>query len=211
MTGIQKISLRILTSLFFLFPLSSYSYLTTLESGEVLPLSDKRFELIPQIITSDSSGLNVDVAYNTAWKEDMSSRFQVGSGKMDIHLGGSFKWIPFPDVKQQPAIGVRGSLWYARYKDENYMTFSGAPLVSKKVEQEVGLFVPYVSIPINYTLNRQRNYFSQQFVIGTEFFSPRAKDWSWSGELGLNLKDSYSYIAFLVGYQFDGSKGLPFR
>lgn len=186
-------------------------YLTVLESGEMLPQNQYRIGVIPQVVTSDTSGINIDGTLDALWNESASSRFYLGVGKMDFHLGGSLKYVPFPDVDKQPAIGLRTAAWYARYKDEGYFTVSVGPLVSKKVKHEKGIFAPYVALPINYTLNRTRDYYSQQFVVGTEFVTPETELFTWAAEIGLNLKDSYSYIAMYVGYQFDQSKGIKGR
>jgi hypothetical protein len=190
---------------------NSMAYLSILESGETVPTSMNRVGFIPQLITSGGSGLNADVTLDTGWNESSSSRFQLGAGKIDIHLGASYKWVPYPDVARQPALGLRGSLWYGRTNDENYTTLSVAPLVSKKYPHRLGLFVPYVALPINYTLNRQRDFFGQQFILGTEFMDHRQPLLTFAGEISLNLKDSYAFIAAFVSYQFDGAKGLPLR
>lgn len=199
-------------ALAFLFTSNqALAYLTILESAEVVPPKMSRIGFVPQLVTNDSSGLNTDVTFDSGWNEASSSRFTLGAGKMDIHLGGTYKWVPFPDVARQPALGLRSAIWYARYKDESYMTFSAAPLMSKKVEQPVGLFTPYVALPISYTLNRHKDFFSQQFVIGSEFATNKIPLFTFAAELGLNLKDSYSFIAGFVSYQFDGARGLPLR
>lgn len=201
----------LLFSLFLVPQPGAHAYLTVLESGELVPIKLNRIGVIPQIVTTEGSGFNADISLDSGWSEATSSRVSLGAGKMDIHLGGSVKWVPYPDVAQQPALGVRGSVWYARYKEANFFTFSAAPLMSKKVAYAQGLFVPYVALPINYTLNQEKNFFSQQFVIGSEFKSPTYPLTTFSGELGVNLKDSYSFIAFLFSYQFDGTKGLPLK
>lgn len=208
----SKLMKILIPSLLLLLATSqAQAYMTILESGELVPARMSRIGAISQIVTNDSSGLNADVTYDAGWNESSSSRFILGTGKMDIHMGGTFKWIPFPDVARQPALGLRSAIWYARYKDESYMTFSVAPLMSKKVEDPLGLFVPYVALPISFTLNRNKDFFGQQFVIGSEFTTKRAPLFSFAAELALNLKDSYSYIAAFVSYQFDGKVGLPLR
>lgn len=127
---------------------------------------------------------------------------------MDLHLGATYQWVPFPDVDRQPAIGFRGAAWYARYKDENYLTLSISPVISKKIEHRGETLVPYVSAPINYTLNKTKDFYSQQFIVGTEWIHPQFRKWNFAGEVGFNLKDSYSFIAVYAGFQFDGMQGI---
>lgn len=201
----------LIATLMILVSPASWAYLTFLESGEMVPVQHYRVGFIPQLITNDSSGVNVDATIDTGWNDSMSSRFQIGTGKMDIHLGGHFKFVPIPDVDRQPAIGVRGSAWYARYKDESYTTWSVAPFLSKKVATDIGLLVPYIAIPFNYTFNKNSDFASQQFVIGSEYSTPKAVDMSFAAELGVDLKNSYSFIALYFSFQFDGNQGLPIR
>lgn len=190
------------------FTHSASAYLTQLQSGESLGTNQYRIGFIPQLVTNDSAGVNFDTALDAGWNDSMSSRFYIGGGKMDLHLGGNFQWVPFPDVDKQPAIGVRAGTWYARYKDENYLTFSIAPLVSKKIEHRGEILTPYVAAPINYTFNKTKDYYSQQFVIGSEWIHPQIKKWSFAAEIGLNLKDTYSFVAIYAGFQFDGLQGV---
>lgn len=190
---------------------NSQAYLTFLESGEILSSDLRRASVVPQLLSNMGSGGNLDFAYDHPWNESMSSRFMVGTGTTDIHLGGSFKWVPIPDVQRQPALGLRGSLWFARYDDENFLTQTIAPFLSKKYESDVGMWIPYLASPLNFTLNRNKNSFGQQFIVGTEFLRPEWKDLHLAGEISFNFKDSASFFAFLVGWTFDGRKGLPFK
>ncbi|MBK7961528.1 MAG: hypothetical protein IPK04_10230 [Bdellovibrionales bacterium] len=174
----SKLMKILIPSLLLLLATSqAQAYMTILESGELVPSRMSRIGAISQIVTNDSSGLNADVTYDAGWNESSSSRFILGTGKMDIHMGGTFKW------------------------NLSLMWLANQPLV----------FDPYVALPISFTLNRNKDFFGQQFVIGSEFTTKRAPLFSFAAELALNLKDSYSYIAAFVSYQFDGKVGLPLR
>ncbi len=186
------------------------NYLTIGESGEVIGEGQNRIGATPQFFTNEGGGMNIGAFMDMGWNEAMSSRFSLGLGKVDFNLGASLKYIPFPDVDQQPAIGIKTALFFARVASENITTLQLAPMVSRKVDSDIGLFVPYVAVALNLN-SSSKNTTGTQFILGSELKHNEIQNFLFSAEVSFNLKDSYSSVAGFVSLPFDSSKGLKKR
>lgn len=194
-------------------PAASASYLAIGESGEIAPVGDYKLGLAPQLLLNDGGGANVGVFMDAPLTESTSLRGMAGAGEVDFHVGASAKYIPFPDVDNQPAIGGRVALWYAREGEINLTTIQLAPLISRKMNYEGVDFTPYVAIPVNITSasgTGGRNVTGTQFVVGSEWAPPEST-LMFTGELAINLNDSYSALTFSLALPIDESRGIKGR
>jgi hypothetical protein len=161
-----------------------------------------------QALINEGGGLMAGGFLEIPHSEDFSSRYYLGVGKIDYHMSAGIKWVPIPDINNQPAMGVKISGWYARTADLNVTTVQIAPLFSKRFKTESGIFTPYASVPVNITNTKDRSYTGTQFTMGSEFHHPDLGEMFFGAELALNLKDSYSFIGATVSVPFDGEKGF---
>lgn len=203
--------LSLLTCLLSLLPFSAHAYLEIGESGEILADGEYQFGFMPQLLLSDGNGANVDAFVDTPYNDSMSFRAAAGAGTVDFHVGGGVKYVPFPDVGQQPAIGAKASAWFARDADMNILTVQLAPLVSRKVETQKGWIVPYIAIPVNITSTKDRNFTGTQVVVGSDWRNPDWPDLLVGAELAIKMNDSYSSLSAWVSFPFDGRKGFRHR
>ena len=137
---------------------TAHAYLSIGESGEVLPQNKYQLGIEPQLITSGSTGGNIDVFFDAPINEATSARILLGGGTIDFNAFASVKWMPFPDVDKQPAMGLRFGFGVARDEDENILQLQVAPLVSKKFDTEYGLSVPYLAVPFTFLNTKEENY-----------------------------------------------------
>jgi hypothetical protein len=191
----------------FLAP-SAHAYLSIAESGEVLPAGKYQVGIEPQLFTNRDNGANVNVFFDTNLNDATSARVSMGAGAIDFNAFASVKWMPFPDVDNQPAMGLRGGLGMARNEDENFLEAQFAPLVSKKFDTIYGLTVPYLAVPFTYLNTKDDDYVASNLAIGTEFHSNEWNEVTFGAELGLELNKSYSYISIFAAFPFDSAKGF---
>ena len=189
----------------------SWAYLSVGESGEIQKVGSYQIGVEPQILGNEGGGVNIGTFLDIPLQDDVSTRFSLGAGKIDFHAGAAVKWIPFPDIDQQPAMGLKAAAWYARQSNLNVWTFQVAPLFSKKFDSEVGLFTPYAAIPVNFSSSTEKSVTGTQFAVGSELYAKDVTNMHFSAELALNLKDSYSFISGSVVFPFDTEKGFQFR
>lgn len=186
-------------------------YLAIGESGEMLPENEYQFGVAPQILFNEGGGGNVDVFMDAPYSDSTSFRVQAGAGKIDFHAGAGVKFVPFPDVDRQPAIGGKASVWYARVGDQSALTLQLAPMVSKKFVDEDNSYAPYVAVAANITSTKDRNFTGTQFVVGSDARLSQWREALLTAEIALNLQDSYSAFTFCMAFPFDGSRGFRQR
>lgn len=199
--------LFLLTTAFY----AKANYLSIGESGETLPQETYRIGASLQSLTAGKSGLNIGTFLDMGGSDEFSSRFLFGLGSVDFHLGGSIKYIPFPDFMNQPAIGIKASIWFARIADTSTTAYQISPLISKKVDIEKGTMTPYFAVPINLVYTKSNNSTGTQFVVGTEYQHPDLESVFFAGEFALNLNNSESGLSFFASIPFDANKGFQRR
>ena len=202
----RLLSMSILSALLLSSP--AMAYLTISESAEIPPATYYQIGFEPQFLTDNGGGANVTGFFDAPFSDSTAARLWLGAGVIDFNVGATFKYVPFPDIERQPAIGIRAGGFFARKSDENILTAQVAPLFSKKVNTESGLFTPYAAFALDFTNTKERNFTGTQFVFGSEYKTPDIPKMYFGLEVGLNLNDSYSYVSGTVTFPFDSSKGL---
>lgn len=193
----------------FLLSRTSQAYLALNETAELIPAGYYTLGVAPELKLSDGlgdgSGLNVGVYVDTSLTDDMNARFNVGGGKVDFWTSASVKWVPFPDVGRQPAIGFRGALIYARDESVNFYNVQLSPIISKLAETTYGKMIPFVGLPITFVSTKDDSFVASQFAVGAEWFSNKTVHVG--GELDLNLSKSFTAISVFFTFPFDQSVG----
>jgi hypothetical protein len=189
-------------------PQYSFAFLSFTESAELIGPGHYQFGVEPQLINVGGSGLNANVNFDYGIADDSSGRVSLSTGAdVDFMAFGSYKWVPFPDVNNQPGIGFRGGVGVARVLNNNFMVFQGGPVFSKKTPSSLGPMVPYIAIPIHLISTKNENYFASHLAIGSEMHLLRLPGAKTTLELGMNLSRSYSYLSVLFSFPFEGRKG----
>lgn len=171
------------------------AYMAISETAAIVPQDKYRIGFEPQILTNQGGGVNATLFADRGINDSTSGRVYIGGGAQDFTTGGSVKYIPFPDVDQQPAMGVRGGARYARSGSANILSVEFAPLISKVITTDSGTFHPYVAIPFNYIVTKEKNFVGTQMVFGHEWSIKDLEKAQIGAELGFSLNDSYSYIS----------------
>lgn len=187
---------------------SSHAYLSIAESGELLPSGKYQVGVEPQILTNRGGGTNLNVFLDSALNESTSARVTLGGGAVDFNAFASAKWIPFPDVDNQPAMGLRVGGGIARDEGNNILQLQIAPLVSKKFDTEYGLTTPYLATPFTFINSKEENYIASNLTIGSEFHYHEWKNVILGGEIGLELNKSYTYLSIFATFPFESQKGF---
>lgn len=184
---------------------AAHAILTVNESAELVSDDTYKIGAEPQFGMSDSQGFDLGIFMDRSFRDDMGFRLAMGTGDTDYYLTGSLKWIPVPDYEGQPAMGLKGGVTFWREADFSFYTITAAPLVSKKQSTEYGLFVPYAALPIHMTNGNGVSQTSINLVLGSEWTTPNAPGFQFGGELGINAKDSFSYLSGYVAIFLDDS------
>jgi len=183
------------------------AFAPVLESGELVKASHYQVGLNPAIYTQSGGGIQMNIFLDGHLGEGLSYRALMGTGTYDFLGQGTVKYVPFPDVDHQPAIGIRGGFFLARKDSVNSFGIEVTPLVSKMLRTNEGPIVPYVAVPLRW-VSAKTNFVSTTAAFGCEWFPASIQDYYFTGEIGLELKDSSSYLAVGATLPFDKLKGL---
>lgn len=199
--------------IFILFvPLMSLAnYLSIGESGEIINPGSYRVGGSLQSLSAGSGGMNVGGFLDAGWQDDLSSRFLFGVGSVEYQMGATLKYIPFPDVDNQPALGVRSAFWLSRQDDTSVTTLQFAPMASKRIQIPKGNLFSYVALPINIVAIKNHNEAGTQFTLGAEYDHPEMRNVFFAAELQLNLNKSESGICVFASIPFDNKSGFKRR
>ncbi len=191
--------------------ISMANYLSIGESGEIINPGSYRVGGSLQSLSAGKGGVNVGGFLDAGWRDDLSSRFLFAVGSVEYQMGATMKYIPFPDVGNQPALGIRSALWLSRYDDTSVTTLQFAPMASKKINVQKGNLTSYVAVPINFVAMKNHNESGAQFTVGAEYNHPDIPNVFFAGELQLNLNKSESGLCLFASIPFDNNSGFKRR
>jgi hypothetical protein len=189
-----------------LFSRASFAYLALNETAELLPEGYFKLGLAPELKLTNGQGFNISAYFDTYLTEDTNARITIGGGEVDFWTSASVKWVPFPDVDKQPAIGLRGALIYARDESVSFYNVQFSPILSKLADTTYGKMIPYVGLPITFISTKDNSSVATQFALGAEWFSK--KDMHVGGEVDLNLNKAFTAVSVFVSFPFDQAVGF---
>lgn len=184
---------------------TSHAYLSVSETSELLQKDDYRIGLMPQFLIANGGGTNVAAFFDMSVDPAVNTRFLMGGGDTDFFASASAKWVPFPDVERQPAIGFRGALIYARDTSIDFYDIQFTPIISKIIHSDIGKLNPYIGLPVTFIMSSKTNTTATQFAVGTEWVDN--PQYQIGGELDLNLSNTTSAITFHLNFPFNGKEG----
>ena len=124
------------------------------------------------------------------------------SGELQDITAGFLKWVPFPDLDTQPAIGIMGGVSFSG--NHGYSSFSALikPFISKTYEFEFGHFTPYGGLTTGSTSSDGHSS-SPLFVHGGMEWKPKdLPQLNFMGEIGFDINDAFNYISISASYYF---------
>ena len=156
----------------FLFLTFSGMYAVALvpfvDSGKLLRPGKFEVSAHTQVISqTEATDVNVFIQLDEGFlnRKDINARYFLGVGESGVLVGSFLKWIPFPDYRLQPAMGVSVGLAYQLFKfnlNAHYFNFYLRPFLSKEIETVVGKFIPYIAFPGSI---RIKNFSQVQFPL----------------------------------------------
>lgn len=193
---------------------ASAGYYSVLDNGEVL--ESGRYKAIgdAQVLTEDG-GLNLGGSFEMGFDEEFGLKGLLGFGDTDFFAGALFKWMPIPDIENQPAIGFNTGILWGKDEDVNDMTIRWEPIISKRLAIEQTIFTPYLSLPVGVRFrdSSDRNVdedtkMTFQMVVGSQLQLEMWKNLQFIGEIGFDLDQAPGYLSVGAIMYFDGENGF---
>jgi hypothetical protein len=191
-------------------------YYDVLDNGEILPKGTYKLGGNTQLLTNPFTGVNIGATIDAGFEDQYGMRAIAGFGKTDYFLGAMFKWMPIPDVQNQPAVGFNVGLIYGRWFDQSELTIRGEPLVSKKFAMGGGYITPYAALPIGILMRNSNTKSSGtdvtwQVAVGSQVQVERWKNLQFIGEVGLDISNAFSYVSLGAVWYFDEQNGFELK
>ena len=133
-------------------------------------------------------------------RKDTNIRYVLGFGWSGLALGSFIKWIPFPDYRYQPAVGLSaGALYHPSSVEDHFISLILRPLISKDIGTVIGKFTPYLALPLSVQIKNFGDFsFPVRVAVGlrAELFFIHFRKIDLNTELGLSLKsEGNSYVS----------------
>lgn len=186
----------------------AFAYTSTIDTGDLIKKGQYRLSTESNVVFNDINGFNLVGRIDMGFNEDSNFRAIIGTGTVSFQAGLMYKWVPIPDYKNQPALGLLGGFVYARAQDTNFLSLRLHPLISKHFDTNYGDFTPFASLPFGITTAKSTTSIPLQFAFGTDWKPVGLQNLSFLAELGFNLHESYSYISVAALLRFDEEKGI---
>lgn len=195
----------------------SQAFYTFQDSGDLLEPGHYALGTELQMVTSHNEGVNVVGKFDGGLSDEFNYRAVVGFGEVNFQMQGLIKWVPIPDIDNQPAIGFTTGFLYAKYdtdssSTENEFSIRFIPFLSKKFDSAVGPFTPYVAFPMAVRTYNSDSDVPLAIAIGSKSESVNLKGVEFTAELGFDIDKAYNYVSlgaifpFDEGYNFKASK-----
>lgn len=190
----------------------AHAYYSTMDTGDLLERDNYKLGIETQFITDSPSGMNVVGRFDSFFSSDSNVRAIMGFGSTDFQLGGYYKWVPIPDIDNQPAIGLLAGVLYATDQGINELSLRFHPLISKKYGLEMGGDItPYASIPFGIRSVDGTTDVPVQFEMGAQLKTAKFEKVLFVGEVGFDISKAFTYISIGATLQFDEYNGIEFK
>ena len=185
----------------------AHAYGSVIQTGDLVDPGAFQAGLAPQITFSRYDGVSLDALLDVGVDNASSARGLIGVGDgVNFEVGGLYKYIPFPDTERQPAIGGEVGVIFARTEGKSEVDLRFNPLISKKLETEIGDVSPYASLPISIAFRDGSTLVPIQLAAGSELRLLSTPQLSFFAEAGFNLHDAFGYVSGAVAWRFDEVK-----
>ena len=193
----------LLLVLMVVFGLNAHAFFTVMETGELQNKGYYRVTGDAQFILSEpNDGFNANGKFAMGLNQESDIEAEIGFGSVDMYVAGYWKWIPYPDTRNQPALGGRFGFTFADINDVTTYGLQATPLVSKTIDGgKIGKFIPYAALPIGLQNNNDDTFLTMQFVIGTEYTYPTLRHIHFLIEYGFDVDDAFDHLS--IGAAFD--------
>lgn len=131
-------------------------------------------------------------------------RFKFGTGETEINLGVAAKWVPVPDLQNQPALGFIFDVDWVSNDPVDFATVRAAPLISKNLKWEYGAMTPYAALPVGIRFDDSAQddlEFFVQLTFGVELDFEAYQNLTFFGEAGFDIDKAFNYFSFSARYK----------
>lgn len=188
----------------------SQAYLGLLTDGDILPADKFRTGAELQGVLNENDGINIAGHFDMGLNESTELLLEAGTGAQDFFGTLQFKYVPFPDYENQPAIGFIFGTTMTSESGNSDTLLNVKAFASKEFETDIGQMTPYGGLAVNLALTDNNDQDPLQLILGNKYKHPDWESMYLFAELGIDVSDAFNYIAVYLTYEFDRGTN-PFR
>jgi hypothetical protein len=189
---------------------AAFGYQSVIDTGEIIPEGTFKMGGEVQFAGGDFSGTNELIRLDAGVNDSSNVRAILGTGSMSFNGALYYKYVPVPDIGNQPALGLTTGFEYGYYNPYNEFSLETKPMISKKLHTvEAGALTPYLAVPVGVTFGTDRTRLFTQLAVGTYWQPETTGQFSFYGELGFNIANAFDYVSFAFAYNFDRGAAAP--
>ncbi len=181
----------------------SHAYLSLLTDGDILSSDRLRGGVELQGVLNENDGINLAGHFDMGLNDSTEVMLEAGTGAQDFFGSIQFKYVPFPDFENQPAIGFVFGATMASESGDSDTLLNIKTFISKKFETDMGLVSPYTALAVNLALTDNNDNDPLQLILGSKYKHPDWTNVHLFAELGIDVSDAFNYIAVYLTYEFD--------
>lgn len=121
-----------------------------------------------------------------------------GSGPRQFRAGGAFTFDFFPDVDNQPGIGLALQGLFVQYPTTGSVEITGIPYIHKAFKTDSGTFDPFLAVPVGISMFGGQYQPIVTLTMGTQY--QINEHFSSVLELGVGLTNINTYLSGGVVY-----------
>lgn len=199
-------SLLALSFLFLIMPNQSNATFSFMDTGETLLDGNYRATTGIQSIFSDLDTLGFVGRFGMSLTPGTEAQAEISFGSHLLNFNTSVKWVPFPDVKSQPALGLKIGANFFNYKSTDIFSIHLTPFISKNFQSSIGPWTPYIAIPLVVPLKADTDI-AVHGIAGANWL-PRNIDppISFFTEFGFNIENSFNHFLVGLSWEFQRNK-----
>ena len=156
--------------------------------------------LEPELTFGDNSNAGFNLRYTHGLNElnNLNAFFGTGGDARQFRIGGAYTFDFFPDVPNQPGIGLALQGLFVKRFDVGTIELTLIPYLHKTLSSNQQVFEPFLAVPIGLTLAEGRYQYISTLSIGSLFH--HNEHFSSVIELGVKLNNVDTYISGGVIY-----------
>ena len=156
--------------------------------------------LEPELTFTDGAGIGVNAKYFHGLS-DLTNAMGVigtGSGPKNFRIGGGVVWDFFPDIDQQPGIGLGTQAVYYRHRDFVRLELTAIPYIHKAFKMGDSVVEPFAAFPFGLGFRSGGYDGLLSVAVGTIF--GQSNQLRFVVELGVDVDHSDTYLAGGVSF-----------
>jgi hypothetical protein len=156
----------------------------------------------PEVMLDPESSVGINFKYTHGLSEliNVQGVIGTGTGSRQFRTGGSLIFDFFPDLENQPGMGVASQNLYYRLEEHGVFEFTLIPYIHKSFIYENNEFEPFISFPFG-LLFEDGSYSSTAWLAVGSLFKVM-EHYRVTIELGVNVSRAWTYFSGGMTYYY---------